>query len=881
MADRQDDDNLSNKKAGVVIDLPLDREISAEHRDHLRSSGLSDETIEAAALYTLRHQTAIAQMLGWSRWRNGPVLVFPYMAPGQETPIFYRVRPDQPRTRKAKDGKRKIIKYEQPKGVGIAPYFTPRTLAEGWLEDPRRPLVFTEGEKKALLLDQLGYATIGGAGVWCFHDPAARDEGGGFQLHPLIRDHARLASRKTVICFDSDAAHNSDVMRAARVLAGMLLAEGVTGTSFVRIPPTSSGGKQGIDDLFVNTGAGDGAKSVIWALMEEAEALEPVSIREPLLKILECRGLGEAPVPKKLLMPGNYYTDRFGQIYAKSDDPDDPVDKLVERRPVLIRGLLRDQHSDEMRVELTFKTTSDGWRDATVPRQAICDTRACVTELSKHGAAVDATSVKRVIQFLRDIEHVNGDLLPVTPCVRRAGWNRIAGREVFATNEVIAPRAREGDPDLPRIVVDGFDGTTQILSALHTDGELELHKHGLRVAFREDPVAATFICAAFAAPLLYKVGCKNFVVHVPGDSSRGKTSMLKMAASLYGDPESEDWVASWHSTQVGMEYRAATLCDLPLCFDESSVVDRETLEKNVYMLVNGVGKVRGARGGGVRDTMKWRTIILSTGENPLADERAKSGAQARVLELYVAGDGGGMSAATVDDLRTTLGENYGHVGRAWIEHLLGMEDWRPVREAYRKLVKLYQEDTRGGGIDARQASYLALLVLTEQWISELFQIGDPEGLTMDAWFHASPEHRRQTTPLADRALRSVVDWWHSAPQSFPELSLMPDGEEEPKDHGARELFGYRDRTAVWIIPTRLRDWFERQGLPYETVLRSWKDRDWILVDGRDRRGFQKSRRIRGAKSKFVAIRRDVFEARDDSEPDEDFADGTAHAGTVA
>ncbi|MBC7172129.1 MAG: DUF3854 domain-containing protein, partial [Polyangiaceae bacterium] len=179
-----------------AIPLPEKPGLSEEHLAHLRTSGISDETIQLANLYTERLGTRIAGLLHWTRWQTslGTAIVFPFFIQGRPDPVMYRVRPDQPRSR-VKRGKKKLVKYEQPKDVAVLPYFPPRARTHGWYQDAARPLYWVEGEKKGLVLDQLGYAAIAGTGVDGFHDVEHRDEHDAWRLHEAIRDGVTIAGR--------------------------------------------------------------------------------------------------------------------------------------------------------------------------------------------------------------------------------------------------------------------------------------------------------------------------------------------------------------------------------------------------------------------------------------------------------------------------------------------------------------------------------------------------------------------------------------------------------------------------------------------------------------------------------------------------------------
>src|SRR5699024_1171642 len=58
------------------------------------------------------------------------------------------------------------------------------------------------------------------------------------------------------------------------------------------------------------------------------------------------------------------------------------------------------------------------------------------------------------------------------------------------------------------------------------------------------------------------------------------------------------------------------------------------LEKIVYIIASGTGKIRGAKSGGIQTVHQWRTVALATGEEPLSTETSQTGVSTRVLEIY-------------------------------------------------------------------------------------------------------------------------------------------------------------------------------------------------------------------------------------------------------
>ncbi len=231
--------------------------LSDKHRAELHASGITDETIDAAGLYTASNG-AIAKLLGWQPrqcdWGVG--LVYPY-ADG-----YSRVKLDFPRSYEGKP-----IKYESPKNAPNRAYFPPGF----WELLPSADIiVITEGEKKALAVSQLGISCIGLVGVWGWQEKRQRlDTGKAYGKRHLIDDLKRIEwhDRNVVIAFDSDAVRNALVQLAEARLADLLTQKDAT-VRVARIPANGDG-KVGTDDFIVAHGEAEFRK-----LLDTAEKAE-------------------------------------------------------------------------------------------------------------------------------------------------------------------------------------------------------------------------------------------------------------------------------------------------------------------------------------------------------------------------------------------------------------------------------------------------------------------------------------------------------------------------------------------------------------------------------------------------------------------------------
>ncbi len=151
------------------------------------------------------------------------------------------------------------------------------------------------------------------------------------------------------------------------------------------------------------------------------------------------------------------------------------------------------------------------------------------------------------------------------------------------------------------------------------------------------------VSAAFASMILTPCEADNFFLHFYGRSSQGKTTMLDVAASVFGD---HSYTRTWRMTDNGLEGIAMAHNDLCLFLDEISECDSFKIGAMAYMLVNGSGKTRANTSGLARKVMRWRLGGVSTGEEQLSDvikatgKTPKAGQLLRILSIPALPEGG-------------------------------------------------------------------------------------------------------------------------------------------------------------------------------------------------------------------------------------------------
>lgn len=158
---------------------------------------------------------------------------------------------------------------------------------------------------------------------------------------------------------------------------------------------------------------------------------------------------------------------------------------------------------------------------------------------------------------------------------------------------------------------------------------------------KENPLILFFIGFALTAPFLHITGQENIGFHIYGQSSKGKTTLQKIASSVIGNPS--EVISNWDSTNNGIERSAIERNDSLLCLDEIDQANSEKLTDIIYLLGNGKSKARATSEITLRKRENWRVCSLSTGENRIeailqrVNRRKNAGIDVRLIEIEANG----------------------------------------------------------------------------------------------------------------------------------------------------------------------------------------------------------------------------------------------------
>ena len=256
-------------------------------------------------------------------------------------------------------------------------------------------------------------------------------------------------------------------------------------------------------------------------------------------------------------------------------------------------------------------------------------------------------------------------------CVDRLGWH---------DEQYILPDGAIGNDGKELIV---YQSAHAINSTIAQQGTLAQWRDELCKPLADQSRFVFSIACAFAGQLLELLGSDSGGFHLLGSSSMGKSLSLKVAASVWGKPDS--YTKTWRSTDNALEGTASEHNDSFLPLDEISEGNPTILGNIIYMLGNGTGKGRSTTTGHNRIAKTWRIIFLSNGEKTVEQEMAQAGKKTnagvevrvahidadagkglKTFDSLVLADTGAEQADKIKELSHTY---YGVAGMAWLEHI--------------------------------------------------------------------------------------------------------------------------------------------------------------------------------------------------------------------
>ncbi|MFC3166986.1 DUF927 domain-containing protein [Paracoccus fontiphilus] len=518
-------------------------------------------------------------------------------------------------------------------------------------------------------------------------------------------------------------------------------------------------------------------------------------------------------------LPFGYAVDEEEQVIFNDDNPSGVCGLF---RPVL---RLRDPHSgSKWALQLEFLDPDGKLRTRVFEETDVFGKGQYLQELRGHGFYIGplSTEVTRLLRYwLRRSPPAKGWR------VERTGWLTNPGEpEVYVhlDGRIGADRDHAGQ----EIVLVGARRD-------EVNGTLEQWSVDIAATAVGNPLMIFVIAASLAGPFMKPADLQTIVFNLYGRSSSGKSLLLQIAQSCWGNPAG---VRCWSETSARMtELRALgndglLACDgFPVNPSSKDLVALAALEQDSHFT-----EVDG----------RHRSLVLMSGEistQSIFRRRRKTPSEAlqtRVLDISV--DGGAYGA--FDDLRGQKGPdalvallqkgiaaNHGHAGPAMIRLLIENHD-HCTHNLSRWMANFVREELKARGLDGSNMVFVqhlrrfALVSVVGEMAIKWGLLPWPSGTAHQAvrdvvsvWQAASAQGE------FGEALHRLMAFLRKREGDLPWAGITP----FPEDHPA----GYQDADYYYVRPELFRDEVADDPDELEAL-----DRAGILANGGEQRSHQ-------------------------------------------
>jgi len=380
-------------------------------------------------------------------------------------------------------------------------------------------------------------------------------------------------------------------------------------------------------------------------------------------------------------MPREFSLEADG-IYQLRPGDDDNLVPIRVCSPLIVKGVCRNLNGTGWGRVVMVEDPDRVWHQLILDQRDVSKkSMAALNTLFDHGLALASVdkAAQSVLELLSSWQP-NGRYTRV----HRLGWaDKKFGSFVLGCGKVIG---------CDHVIVDTI--SEDVAGSMHEHGTLDSWVDQVAKPCEGNALMILALCHAFTGPLLSMLDRDGGGFHLRGVSSRGKSTLLGVAASVWGAPS---FVQSWRGTDNGIEGIAAACNDSLLVLDELHQMDPRDAGATVYMLANGRGKQRMKSNGTAHNINRWTVPVLSSGEISLEEHMASggrsmhAGQDIRLIDIgadtrphgafdILHGEIDGRAFA--ERLQRAVQANYGHAGPAFVRELMQVINKREMLLRY-------------------------------------------------------------------------------------------------------------------------------------------------------------------------------------------------------
>ena len=359
-----------------------------------------------------------------------------------------------------------------------------------------------------------------------------------------------------------------------------------------------------------------------------------------------------------------YFRGENGGVYKQ--DGDDP--RFVYEHDFYLKQQMWDTGEEAYVSVFRFHSPHDGIREFSIPNEKL-EKRELLRQLAKNGV-VSTTNGGALHEYVINSITFKQNERASEIMRLQFGWANKNTKFIVGEREITV----DGVYHTPAAKV-----TRSIAQCFEPKGTFEKWQEVFNIYNRPGlEIQAFAALSGFGAPLLRMTGQKGAIINlVHKNAGTGKTTVLRMANSICGDPEM--LLGNPKDTQVARVNKLGFLNNIVNTMDELSNLDSEEISEFAYECSQGKGKEKGMANSNAnrKNDTTWRTITLSTSNSSfyqklMVGKSLPDGEMMRLIEFVI--DYQDINIVSTEEGKEKfdhqLNDNYGHAIIPFVQHVI-------------------------------------------------------------------------------------------------------------------------------------------------------------------------------------------------------------------
>jgi hypothetical protein len=492
--------------------------------------------------------------------------------------------------------------------------------------------------------------------------------------------------------------------------------------------------------------------------------------------------------------------------------------------PIRLRVDERTGLEDDVRWKV--KLPKQDWIEVDIPHTPSNQLR---TTLSKRGMYIDEPYIPQMNRLMSAYMRQLQNELPREMAFSKLGWRPdnsfVYGKYQYFPDghmeEHSMSHALESAIENGIVTAGDYDTWRQ---------DINIYKRGGLEAYR-----STVYCD-FGSILYPMTGQIATIVSATGVTGTGKSTLLDVCASVFGDPSKLVIRGDRNlSTRAAAEVRADAMNNLPVWMDETTGRDPKEIAELIFNYSGGKGKIRSTATGGIRgDIATWSNMMLTNAntddyERIASVHRDGSQHMMRLIQWHFV-DNMAITKAEGDNLRNSIRENHGHAGHIFIQYVVANRDavQKRVRDAVSdadKAVGAKSEErfwTAGAACGRVAGEICNQLGILQGW---------PVTTDVQWMYNQIPLIRHQTTEQLPQPGEVMAEFLDAHLINTLTIGSKGAGNIDDIIHEPRGELIVRldiDLKTIWVSRSSFRDYCVEQGVSFNRTIHEMEKNGMVL-----------------------------------------------------